>query len=267
VHVILFPNIDPVALQLGPLAIRWYALAYLAGFILGWRYCLWLARDAVRPPTARDFDDFLTWAVIGTILGGRLGEVLFYHPGYYFSHPAEILQIWHGGMSFHGGLLGVIAAILLYARRGGFSPLLLGDVVACAAPIGLFFGRIANFINGELWGRPTDVPWAVLFPDPRAGGVPRHPSQFYEAFLEGVVLFTVMAVLARRPALRARPGLLCGIFLIGYGIARSLGELFRDPDPPPVPLGGLSMGQLLSLPMILVGIAFVVLATRRRAAA
>ncbi|UEM22024.1 prolipoprotein diacylglyceryl transferase [Skermanella mucosa] len=262
---ILFPAIDPVAIQIGPLAIRWYALAYLIGFVAGWRYCIHLARKDERPPTAVDFDDFLTWAVVGVILGGRIGYVLFYNTGYYLSNPLEALAVWHGGMSFHGGLLGVMAAILLFSRRRGFSPLALGDLIACAAPIGLFFGRIANFVNAELWGRVADVPWAVIFPGERAGGLPRHPSQLYEAALEGLVLFAVLAVLARRPSVRAKPGLLAGIFFIGYGLSRIFAEYFREPDPQlGFLLGGhATMGQILSVPMVLFGLALVVHARRR----
>jgi phosphatidylglycerol:prolipoprotein diacylglycerol transferase len=264
---ILFPAIDPVAIQIGPLAIRWYALAYLIGFVAGWRYCIGLARKDDRPPTAIDFDDFLTWAVVGVILGGRLGYVLFYNTGYYLNNPLEALAVWHGGMSFHGGLLGVVTAIALFSRRRGFSPLALGDLIACAAPIGLFFGRIANFVNAELWGRVTDAPWGVIFPGERAGGLPRHPSQLYEAALEGLVLFVVLAVLARRPSIRNRPGLLAGIFFIGYGISRIVVEHFREPDPQLGFLlgGNVTMGQILSVPMVLVGIALIVIARRRGA--
>ncbi|MGK9168115.1 prolipoprotein diacylglyceryl transferase [Inquilinus limosus] len=261
---------DPVALQIGPVAIRWYALAYIAGFLLGWRYALWLTRRTTLPPDRAALDDFLTWAVVGTILGGRLGYVLFYNLEEYLKAPLSILEIWHGGMSFHGGLIGVTAAIILFARSRGFSPLLLGDVVAAATPIGLFFGRIANFVNGELWGRPVaetpwaDVPWAIVFPN--AGPEPRHPSQLYEAGLEGLLLFLILLPLATNPRIRARPGLVLGVFAIGYGLSRFLVEFVRQPD---AQLGFLwldaTMGQLLSLPMIVIGIAVMLWAARRPA--
>ncbi|HET8729329.1 MAG TPA: prolipoprotein diacylglyceryl transferase [Alphaproteobacteria bacterium] len=251
-----FPAIDPVAFEIGPFVVRWYALAYLAGFIGGWRYCIHLARVAPVGPTPQDMDDFLTWAVIGTILGGRLGYVLFYNLPFYLENPLEALKVWHGGMSFHGGLLGVILAMILFALRRGFSPFAIGDIVAAAAPIGLFFGRLANFVNGELYGRATDLPWGVVFP--HGGPLPRHPSQLYEAVLEGLVLFILLLVLAHRQALRRRPGIVGGVFLIGYGVSRFLVEFVREPD---AHLGflwlGATMGQLLSLPMIAVGLAFV----------
>jgi phosphatidylglycerol:prolipoprotein diacylglycerol transferase len=262
-YAIAFPAIDPVAFAFGPFTIRWYALAYLAGFILGWQYCLRLARSNERPPLARDVDDFLVWAVAGVILGGRVGYVLFYNADLYWHHPLQAIEIWTGGMSFHGGLIGVVTAIVLFSLRRGFSPLRLGDLIVCAVPIGLFFGRIANFVNDELYGRVTDVPWAVLFP--RGGFLPRHPSQLYEAFLEGLVLFTLLAVLARRPGVRARSGLLGGIFCIGYALCRILVELFREPDAQlGFLVGGATMGQLLSLPLLLAGVVLVVNAKRQR---
>lgn len=252
---VAFPVIDPVAFAVGPLAVRWYALAYLAGFLLGWRYCLHLADRRGGRPDATDFDDFLTWAVIGVVLGGRVGYVLFYNLPYYASNPLEALQVWHGGMSFHGGLLGVVAAIVLFCLRRGLSPFAFGDLIACATPIGLFFGRLANFVNGELYGRAApDFEWATVFPrDPLQ--IPRHPSQLYEAALEGLLLFVVLAILARRPSIAARPGLMCGIFFIGYGLSRSLVEFFREPDAQLGFLwGGATMGQLLCVPMIAVGV-------------
>ncbi|MEI6985436.1 MAG: prolipoprotein diacylglyceryl transferase [Rhodospirillaceae bacterium] len=257
-----FPAIDPIAIEFGPLVIRWYALAYLAGFILGLRYCLRLAKTNVGPPLPIDYDDFLTWAVIAVILGGRIGHVLFYELGYYLDNPLQVLMVWHGGMSFHGGFFGVVVAILLFSRARGFSPLAFGDLWACAAPIGLFFGRIANFINGELFGRVSDVSWAVIFP--RGGPLPRHPSQLYEAMLEGLLLFVVIGLLARRPGVRERPGTLVGTFFIGYGLIRTLVEFFREPDPHPfgVLLAGTTMGQFLSLPMIVLGIGFILYARR-----
>jgi phosphatidylglycerol:prolipoprotein diacylglycerol transferase len=257
-----FPAIDPIAVQIGPLAIRWYALAYIAGILLGWRYAIHLIK---RPPSfmkREQLDDFLVWTTLGIILGGRLGYVLFYKPGYYLYHPQEILYLWHGGMSFHGGMLGVVLAIVLFAWRRKVDILALGDVVCCATPIGLFFGRIANFINGELWGRVSDVAWAMTFP--HAGPVPRHPSQLYEAALEGLVLFAVLSMLARRAEIRSQAGRLSGIFLVGYGVARIVAELFREPDAHlGYLLGGVTMGQLLSLPMIAAGLWLISLSARR----
>ncbi|MFQ6016699.1 MAG: prolipoprotein diacylglyceryl transferase [Kiloniellaceae bacterium] len=257
-----FPAIDPVAVSIGPFAIRWYALAYIAGLLIAWRYCRWLA---VRPPqrlSAAAFDDVLLWATLGVVLGGRLGYVLFYKPGFYLANPHEIVFLWQGGMSFHGGLLGVAVATVLFARRQGVSVFALSDIVSCAAPIGLFLGRLANFINGELFGRTTDVPWGMVFP--HGGPLPRHPSQLYEAALEGLVLLVVLHVMARRGAL-GRTGLLTGAFLIGYALARIAAELFREPD---AHLGYLiadaTMGQLLSIPMLLAGLGLVIWARRAR---
>jgi phosphatidylglycerol:prolipoprotein diacylglycerol transferase len=258
-----FPVIDPVIVAVGPLAIRWYALAYIAGIVLGWR----LLRRQVRldPPVAQPLqvDDFVTWATLGIVLGGRLGYVLFYRPGHYLTAPWEIFYLWEGGMSFHGGMLGVVTAILLFCRQQKLSILGFGDRLCAVVPIGLFFGRIANFINGELWGRTTDVPWAMVFPT--GGPEPRHPSQLYQAGMEGVLLFILLQVLLHVPSLRARPGFLAGAFLAGYGVARSVGELFRQPD---AQLGflfaGATMGQLLSLPMVIAGL--VLMLRSRRAA-
>jgi phosphatidylglycerol---prolipoprotein diacylglyceryl transferase len=265
-----FPVIDPVAVSIGPLAVRWYALAYLAGFILGWRYCIALSRRWMGRPDTEDFDEFLTWAVVGVILGGRFGYVLFYNLPYYLENPLDALQVWHGGMSFHGGLIGVVLSILLFCRRRGLSPFRFGDLVGCASPIGLFFGRIANFINGELYGRiaaQTDwgADWAMVFPRDLLQ-LPRHPSQLYEAALEGALLFVILAILARRPAVAARPGLLAGIFFIGYGLARSLVEFYREPDAQLGFLwGGATMGQLLCAPMIVFGL-WLALGSRSRSA-
>jgi len=257
-----FPPLDPVALSFGPLVIRWYALAYLVGFILGWRYCLYLARRNPKGPTPQQYDDFLTWAVIGTVLGGRLGYILFYQPEYYFAHPMEMLQVWHGGMSFHGGMLGVIASAWLYSNRRHIGFFSFTDILACATPIGLGLGRIANFVNGELYGRAADVPWAMIFP--RGGDVPRHPSQIYEALLEGLMLFLILFFIARQEKLRARPGFLSGCFLFGYGIFRLSIEFFREPDMQlGFLIGGTTMGQLLCLPMILFG-AYLILRSERR---
>jgi len=258
--------LDPVALEVGPLVVRWYALAYIAGFVLGWRYCLRLTDYGPERPNRHDFDDFLTWAILGTILGGRLGYVLFYNFPFYTDNPLQALRVWEGGMAFHGGILGVTLAMILFARRRGFSPLALADVVGAAAPIGLFLGRIANFVNGELWGRPTDLPWGVVFPT--GGPEPRHPSQLYEAVLEGLVLFAVLWVLAHRPAVRRRPGQVAGTFLVGYGLARFLVEFVRQPDPQlGLLVAGLTMGQLLSLPMIVLGAGLIAWARSRPATA
>ena len=249
---ILFPNFDPVAISLGPFAIRWYALAYIVGLLLGWRYCLWVAKrpPAVASPAA--IDDFLVWATLGVVLGGRAGYVLFYKPDFYFHNPAEILALWHGGMSFHGGALGVTIALLLFCRQRGLSLLAFSDIITSAVPIGIFFGRVANFVNGELWGRPTDVPWGVIYPE--AGPFPRHPSELYEASLEGLVLFLILFYLVRFTDAREKPGLVSGVFLIGYACARIFSEFFREPD---AFLGflwfGATMGQLLSIPVLLLG--------------
>ncbi|MCG8356516.1 MAG: prolipoprotein diacylglyceryl transferase [Kiloniellales bacterium] len=250
--VIPFPAIDPVLVEIGPFAIRWYALAYIAGLILGWRYCRRLAARPGSQLAPEAFDDFLLWATLGVVLGGRLGYVFFYKPGHFLMNPQEILLIWQGGMSFHGGLIGVLVTIGLFARKQGVHYFTLADIVACATPIGLFFGRIANFINGELFGRASDVPWAMVFP--HGGPAPRHPSQLYEAVLEGLVLFLVLLALSRRGWLE-RPGALSGVFLIGYGLARILVEFFREPDAHLGFLfGPVTMGQLLSLPLAVVGL-------------
>lgn len=257
-----FPAIDPVAIAIGPVAIRWYALAYITGLLLGWRYCLRLADRAPGLVGRRDIDDFLIWATLGVILGGRLGYVLFYQPEYYIGRPLEAFAIWHGGMSFHGGAIGVMIAILLFTRLRGVPVFAFSDIVCAAVPIGLFFGRIANFINGELYGRVTDVPWGIVFPG--AGPLPRHPSQLYEAAAEGLLLFLLLFA-AERAGARYRPGQITGMFLAGYAVARMSGELFRQPDPF---LGylmfGTTMGQLLSLPLLVAGLVLIVWARRRR---
>ena len=258
--VIPFPAIDPVAVSLGPFAIRWYALAYIVGLVVGWRYCLKLT---ARPPhlvQRRDIDDFLVWATLGVVLGGRIGYVLFYNPGYYFAHPLQALYVWHGGMSFHGGALGVTIAITLYCRARQIRLFAFSDIITEAIPIGLLFGRIANFINGELYGRPSSVPWAMIFPN--GGPVARHPSQLYEAFCEGILLFLLLFIAERR-GLRRWPGMETGLFLAGYAVARMSGELFRQPDPQ---LGymifGTTMGQWLSFPLLIAGVMIMVWARR-----
>ena len=260
-----FPVIDPVLIEIGPFALRWYALAYIAGIVLGWFLARRMVALAPRVATREQLDDFVTWATLGIILGGRLGYVLFYRPGYYVTAPWEALYVWQGGMSFHGGMLGVIVAALWFCQRQRLDPLAFGDRVATVVPIGLFFGRLANFINGELWGRVSDVPWAMVFPT--GGPAPRHPSQLYQAAMEGVSLFLLLQLLVRVPALRARRGFLVGVFLAGYGLARIIGEFFRQPD---AHLGflfaGATMGQLLSLPMLAVGL-WLMVRSRRAAAA
>jgi phosphatidylglycerol---prolipoprotein diacylglyceryl transferase len=259
---ISFPAIDPVLIAIGPFAIRWYALAYIAGIVLGWRLVQRLVQRPGWALTPEAVDDLVFYATLGIILGGRIGYVLFYQPGHYLSQPLDMLAVWRGGMSFHGGLLGVLLATFLFARKRKLAFFEVTDALAVATPIGLFLGRIANFINAELWGRVTDLPWGVLFPT--AGPEPRHPSQLYEAALEGLVLFAVMLWFARRPYGPEARGLLSGVFLIGYALARITAELFREPDVQIGYLaGGLTMGQLLSLPMLAFGIFLAVRAQRR----
>ncbi len=245
--------IDPVLIQLGPIAIRWYALAYVAGILLGFQYIKSLNKQSAPGIfSEKGLDDLVFYAVVGIIIGGRLGYVLFYNAPYYVENPAEIVAIWQGGMSFHGGLIGATVAFYRFSKRHYVPFLSVMDYIACAAPIGLFFGRIANFINGELYGRVSDVNWAVVFPN--GGSMPRHPSQLYEALLEGALLFIIMALLWHRTALRRKRGCMAGIFLVGYGLSRFAIEFFREPDPQ---LGflfaGATMGQLLCIPMILLG--------------
>lgn len=288
--MIPFPDISPeiFTIHLGgmSLSLRWYALAYLAGLLIGWRIMIRMMRDSAiwgdrAPMKPEGVDDLLTWVILGVVLGGRLGFVLFYEPSYYLSHPAEIIKVWQGGMSFHGGFAGVIVATWLFCRARGIPPLRLADAMAVVAPIGLFFGRIANFINAELWGRPTELPWGVIFPGEAAQHCPgveglcaRHPSQLYEAGLEGLLLGLILFAVIRAGGLR-RPGLAFGVFLAGYGLARMFVELFRVADAqfitPDNPLGhvlggpviGLTMGQLLSLPMVVLGLFFITRARMR----
>jgi phosphatidylglycerol---prolipoprotein diacylglyceryl transferase len=263
----LLAEFDPVAFSIGPLVVRWYALAYMGGLFLGWLYARHLAAQvplwgSQKRPTGEDLDDLLVYAALGVVLGGRLGFVLFYNFEYYLSNPLEIVQVWKGGMAFHGGLFGAALAVFLLAKARGLNPFALMDVAACVAPIGLLLGRLANFINGELWGRPTDVPWAVIFP--HAGPEPRHPSQLYEAGLEGVLLLVLLAILVRRVGFH-RPGLLAGIFGIGYALARSSVEFFREPDRQLGYLTGgwVTMGMVLSLPLLIAGLALVIQALKR----
>ena len=273
----IFPEFDPVLIQLGPLPIRWYALAYVTGIVLGWWYASKLARREAlwaprKPPvTPAQLDDLVLWITLGVILGGRFGYALFYKPEMYaqlftgqsWGERLELFQIWTGGMSFHGGFLGVAIALVLFARRQNANALSLGDLIAPVAPVGLFFGRIANFINGELWGRETTVPWAVRFCNARieamygvcpAGDVPRHPSQLYEAGLEGLLLFVVLSLAIWKWKLLAKPGYVTGLFLLGYGLSRAALETVRQPDVglDALPFG-LTMGMILSTPMILIG--------------
>jgi phosphatidylglycerol:prolipoprotein diacylglycerol transferase len=289
--ILRFPDLSPELFSFQvfglEIALRWYALAYIAGIVIAWRLAVAAVRNVTLwpeqspPMRPEQIEDLLTWIILGVILGGRLGFVLFYQPGYYLSHPSEILMIWQGGMAFHGGLIGVIAASWLYAQRNGIGKLALADLVALTVPPGLLLGRLANFVNAELWGRPSDLPWAVVFPGAAAQHCPdvvglcaRHPSQLYEAALEGLLLGTVLLVLVWRKRALLRPGLTLGVFLAGYGAARFVVEFFRQPDAQFVsannPLGlalhvdgfGLTMGQLLSLPMILLGLAFILRARR-----
>ncbi|MBI5132217.1 MAG: prolipoprotein diacylglyceryl transferase [Rhodopseudomonas palustris] len=267
---IAFPVFDPVAVAVGPFVVRWYALAYIAGILLGWLYArMLLQRERLwggpAPITPLQFDDFILWVTIGIILGGRTGYVLFYNLDFFIAHPAQIFELWNGGMSFHGGFMGCVVAVMLFGWKRNVSIASLGDITCAVGPIGLFLGRIANFINGELWGRPADdtVPWAMVFP--HAGPLPRHPSQLYEAGLEGLALFLILALMIRFGALK-RPGLIIGAFLTFYGLARITGEFFREPDPQLGFLwGGMTMGMLLSIPMVIAGIVVMLVARRRTA--
>ncbi len=262
-----FPNIDPVLLHIGPIAIRWYALAYVAGILLGWRYAVSLTRKAGlwrgTAPTANEkqVDDLVLWVTLGVIVGGRLGYVLFYKPYLIWTDPAEVVRTWNGGMSFHGGMIGVVVALIGFSAANKIPLLRLADLTAPSVPIGLFFGRIANFVNGELWGRPTTLPWGMVFP--RAGPEPRHPSQLYEAGLEGVILFLILRWATHGAKLLPRRGAVTGLFLIFYGLFRILLESVREPDRdmPHFPLG-LTMGMMLSTPMVIAGIALVLYSRR-----
>jgi phosphatidylglycerol:prolipoprotein diacylglycerol transferase len=257
-------GLHPVALDLWIFQLRWYSLAYLIGILGGWWYCLKMLDRPGAPMARRHADDMVFYGTLGVILGGRLGYVLFYRPEFYIDNPWEILQLWDGGMSFHGGAAGTSLAMFYLAWKNKLSVLRVHDYVSCVVPIGLFLGRIANFVNGELWGRgPTDVPWAVVFPT--GGPVPRHPSQLYEAGLEGLLLFVILAVLFWRTGARYKPGLLTGVFVLGYGLSRFFVEYFRQPDPGLEDLAwGLTMGQTLTVPMILAGLYLIATANRRR---
>lgn len=295
-HYIPFPDISPIIFTIhlfgASFSLRWYAVAYILGLIIGWRIVvslvkrprLWPADKA--PMLPRHVEDLLTWVILGVVLGGRTGFVLFYEPAFYFAHPWQIPQVWHGGMSFHGGLLGVMLAVTLFCRHHKIPLLQAADALAVATPPGLLLGRLANFVNNELWGLPSHLPWAVAFPGPAAsncgpgwvGVCTRHPSQLYEAGMEGIILGTILLYMAWRTGALKRTGRLLGVFLTGYGIARFIVEFFREADPEfrsisdPMGnvvefghgLGGLSMGQVLSLPMIFVGLFFLWRSFRRR---
>jgi len=256
-----FPDISPVALSLGPLAIKWYGLAYAAGLLAGWLYVrallatrqLWPAGRKPFPPDLAS--DLLLCSAIGVVVGGRLGDVLLYEPQFYWEHPGEILAVWHGGMAFHGGVIGTGLALYVLARMRGLPALTLIDLCVAAAPIGLFLGRIANFINGELWGRVSTVPWAMVFPD--GGPLPRHPSQLYEALAEGLLLFLVLRAAIYGRGLLGRAGAVTGLFLAGYGIARIACEMMREDTDPQIGLGLLTSGQMYSLPMVALGLALL----------
>ncbi|MGC1302911.1 MAG: prolipoprotein diacylglyceryl transferase [Caulobacteraceae bacterium] len=265
-----FPHFNPVLVQIGPWGIRWYGLAYLAGIALGCRYAVALVRNARiwrgTTPTASDQQlyDLVLWVGLGVVAGGRLGSILFYNTSVIWTDPLEIVKVWDGGMSFHGGLIGVIIALSVFSRANGIDLLRLGDLTAPCVPIGLFFGRLANFVNGELWGRPTHLPWGIVFPN--AGPEPRHPSQLYEAGLEGVVLFSILRWATHGGKLLPRRGMVTGLFLMFYGLARISLENVREPDRdmPHFPLG-LTMGMMLSAPMVLAGLGLILYARSARA--
>ncbi|WP_308909053.1 prolipoprotein diacylglyceryl transferase [Pseudokordiimonas caeni] len=251
IGLIAFPEIDPILVEIGPLAIRWYSLAYIAGLIFGWWYLRRLMAKPGAPMSPTHVDDFLTWATIGVIVGGRLGYVLFYNLPKFMADPIAIFRLWDGGMSFHGGLIGVCLAVVFFSKRHRIEMMKMADLMAIVAPLGLFTGRLANFINGELWGRTTDVSWAMIFPDDPTG-LPRHPSQLYEAALEGLVLFIILQILFHKTRLpKDKPGVIAGCFFIGYSFARMTVEFFREPDAHIGLVDGISRGQMLSAPMLI----------------
>jgi phosphatidylglycerol:prolipoprotein diacylglycerol transferase len=258
-----YPQIDPIIIELGPLAIRWYSLAYVAGIALGCLYADWLNKKPPVQKNLRVFDDFMTWVVLGIVFGGRIGYVLFYNLVHYLDNPLDIFKLWEGGMSFHGGFLGVVTACVIYCRKYKISLFPLFDLAACTAPIGLLFGRLANFINGELYGRITDSPLGMIFP--RGGDLPRHPSQLYEAALEGIALLLITSCIVNFTNAKQKPGILSGVFVAGYGIARIIVENFREPDAQIGFLfGNITTGQALSFPMVLVGSGLVWWAAGRK---
>lgn len=261
--IIPYPQLDPEIVRVGPFALRWYSLAYVIGIILGWLWLIRLTKTHSTPFKRIDVDDFMVWATAGIIIGGRIGYICLYNPEYYWAHPHEILMLWQGGMSFHGGLLGTVIAILWFAHKRNINIYVFSDCIACAVPFGLFLGRIANFINGELWGRPSNLPWAMIFPD--AGPEPRHPSQLYEALFEGAVLFSILNYLMFYTNIRNFPGMINGMFFVIYGVFRYGLEFLRTPDEQIGHLWGfLTMGQLLSLPMIGFGL-WLMLTSKKRA--
>lgn len=268
---IAFPNIDPVLFQIGPFAVRWYSLGYIIGILAAWYLGkrmvqnpkLW---DGRAPVSVADLDDFILWATLGIVLGGRIGYVLFYDLGSFLANPASIFAVWQGGMSFHGGLIGTTLAMLFFARSRGIDPWRMFDLIGALAPIGIGLVRVANFINGELWGRPSDAPWSMVFPaDPLQ--VTRHPSQLYEAFLEGLVLYFILRIATHRALMLKYPRFVTGLFVGGYGAARTFVEFFREPDPQIGFLfgGWLTMGMLLSIPMIVLGLALMASARQKAA--
>jgi phosphatidylglycerol:prolipoprotein diacylglycerol transferase len=272
--ILPYPEIDPIAFSIGPISVHWYGLAYVVGIVVGWIYtrklistqALWT--DGLTRPSLQQIDDFIVWAALGIVLGGRIGYVLFYDLQSVIENPIRAVEIWNGGMSFHGGLIGTIIAMFLFARRNSLPPWTLFDTVAAATPIGLFFGRIANFVNGELWGRLTDVPWAMVFPS--GGPFSRHPSQLYEAGLEGIILFLVLTVATWRFKALKTPGTVSGIFVAGYALSRIFVEFFREPDAQLGYLAGtgwLTMGMVLSTPMLLFGLWAIQRARRAAASA
>lgn len=266
-----FPNIDPEAFSIGPVSIKWYGLAYMGGLVLGWLYVrrllstphLW--RNNTPPLTIDRVDDLLLFMTLAIIVGGRLGQVLLYEPGYYFSNPSEILKTWRGGMSFHGALIGSAIAILIFARQYKVSARTIMDICCAAVPFGLFFGRVANFINSEHWGRTTDAAIGMVFPN--GGPEPRHPSQLYEAALEGLVMLIIMRIMTHKVLGLKQPGLVTGVWLVWYAIARSICEFFREPEPiHALNIEPFTAGQIYSIPMLLLGIYFIVTARRKSAA-
>ena len=244
--MLTFPNINPVAFEIGPLKVHWYGIAYMVGIYLAWQVGMYLLKKHPTPVTPKILDDSIIWVILGIVIGGRLGHVVFYAPSLIWTDPIEIFKTWNGGMSFHGGLIGVLAALFIYARRVHIRFLNLLDISACITPIGLFCGRIANFINGELWGRVTDSSLGMIFP--RAGDLPRYPSQLFEAATEGILLFFILIMCWTKTDLRNKPGRISGIFAIGYALARMFCELFREPDA--IVVGSLTIGQALSIPLI-----------------
>ncbi len=260
----IHPSINPVAFSVGPLAVHWYGLMYLLSFLLGWALAIRRTQWAHIHWTREEVGDFLFYVVLGVVLGGRLGYVLFYQPGYFFAHPLHVFYVWDGGMSFHGGMLGVFVASAWFARRTHKHFFDVTDFVAPIVPVGLFFGRIGNFINGELYGRVTDVPWAMIYP--HVDRLPRHPSELYEAALEGVALFVILWLYARKPRPRMA---VSGAFLLGYGCFRFFLEFFRQPDPFAgfVAFGWMTLGQVYSAPMIVAGVIIILVAYRLRAGA